>query len=74
MVSLLIDKCVPEDDGEYTLTAINMAGEDTNTARVFVVGKAKIKLGGCHSHCYLYNMHECKNDVKRVLCSWLGVF
>ena len=41
MVSLLIDKCVPEDDGEYTLTAINMAGEDTNTARVFVVSKAE---------------------------------
>ena len=38
-MSLLIDKCVPEDDGEYTLTAINMAGEETNTARVFVVGE-----------------------------------
>ncbi len=42
MVSLLIDKCVPEDDGDYTLTAINMAGEESNTARVFVVGKENI--------------------------------
>ena len=40
MCSLMVDQAVPDDEGQYKMTAINIAGEVSHSANVTVPGES----------------------------------